>query len=74
MFENPGNYFGRFSNLFKLNSNLNLNFGHVTLALAISLFLYNLFCKPTKGRERICWRSLSGVQGFYKSLPLVVFA
>jgi hypothetical protein len=64
MFETLGNYFGRFSKLFQSDSNLNLNFGQATLALSyLSLSLISFGNRP-RGGERICWGSLSGVQGF----------
>jgi hypothetical protein len=58
VFENSGNYFGRFSNLPHSNSNLNLNFGQVTLALAIPLFLSFSLLQTDQGEVRgFAWRS-----------------
>jgi hypothetical protein len=53
MFKTSGGYFGRFSNLFQLNSNLNLNSARSALALHFFLSLSSVpfFGKPTKGKE-----------------------
>jgi hypothetical protein len=53
MFENPGNYFGRFSNPFQSDSSLNLKFGQVTLAFAnlFSPSLISFANRPRGGND-----------------------
>jgi hypothetical protein len=76
VFETPGNYFGRFSNLFQLNSNLKLNFGQVHLPLPIlfSLPSVSFPCKPTKGEEvDLLEIFLSGAKDIENLLLFVLF-
>jgi hypothetical protein len=53
MLKTLGRYFGRLSNLFQSNSNLNLKSARSTLALHffLSFSLVSFFGKPTKRRE-----------------------
>jgi hypothetical protein len=53
MLKTSGRYFGRLSNLFQSNSNLNLKLARSTLALHffLSLSSVSFFGKPTKSRE-----------------------
>jgi hypothetical protein len=77
VFETPGNYFGRFSNLFQLNSNLNLNLGQVLVPLPIlfSLPFVSFPCKPTKGEEvDLLEIFLSGAKDIENLLLFVLYA
>jgi hypothetical protein len=70
MFKTSGGYFDRFSNLFQMNSNLNLNSARSTLALHffLSLSSISFFGKTTKGREGDLLGISLWSQGIFKTL------
>jgi hypothetical protein len=70
MFKTSRGYFDRFSNLFQMNSNLNLNLARSTLALPffLSLSYVSFFGKTTKGREGDLLEISLWSQGIFKTL------